>query len=179
MQFKHYPQFFTATILEWKHLLQNDNYKQVIINSLKYLVDDNRVTVYAFVIMPNHIHLIWQIHDSHAQHKVQQSFMKFTAQQIKFDLMANNTKLLEEFKVNAADREYQIWERNPLSIDLFTEPVFKQKLNYIHENPVQEKWKLVLYPEDYMWSSAKFYYSSKSDYSFLRHYADGSGEQAR
>ncbi len=49
--------FFTATILEWKHLLKPDKYKELIIQSLKFLVDNGRVQLYGFVIMPNHIHL--------------------------------------------------------------------------------------------------------------------------
>ena len=53
-----YPHFFTATNLEWKKLLQTDKYKDVIIDSMKFLVKDGRVIIYGFVIMPNHIHLL-------------------------------------------------------------------------------------------------------------------------
>ncbi|WP_369426430.1 hypothetical protein [Pontibacter anaerobius] len=53
--------FFTATILEWKHLLKPDKYKQIIVDSLGYLVEQKRVKVYAFVIMPNHLHLLWKM----------------------------------------------------------------------------------------------------------------------
>ncbi|MCW3106593.1 MAG: hypothetical protein JWQ09_1099 [Segetibacter sp.] len=56
--FNQYPQFFTATILEWKHLLADDAFKNIIISSLQFLVKDGRVIIYGFVIMPNHIHLI-------------------------------------------------------------------------------------------------------------------------
>jgi len=56
-----YPQFFAATNLEWKMLLYPDKYKDVIIESRSYIVNDNRVIIYGFVIMPNHIHLIWQM----------------------------------------------------------------------------------------------------------------------
>ncbi|MEO5681575.1 MAG: hypothetical protein ABIQ88_02980 [Chitinophagaceae bacterium] len=53
MQFTQYhPQFFTATNLQWKHLLKEDKYKDVTINSLRFLVSRNRVKVYSFVIMP-------------------------------------------------------------------------------------------------------------------------------
>lgn len=52
--------FWTNTIKDWKHLLKQDKYKQLIINSLKELVDKKLITVYAFVIIPNHIHLIWE-----------------------------------------------------------------------------------------------------------------------
>ncbi len=68
--FINYHQFFTATILEWKHLLADDRMKQIIVSSLQFLVNDRRVKVYGFVIMPNHIHIIWQILDGHEKAKV-------------------------------------------------------------------------------------------------------------
>ena len=58
-----YAQFFTAIILEWKHLLKPDKYKDIIIDSLRFLAKNKRVVVYGFVIMPNHIHLIRQEKD--------------------------------------------------------------------------------------------------------------------
>ena len=54
-----WPQYFTATNLEWKKLLQPDKYKDIIIESLRFLVTEQRIRLYAFVIMINHIHLIW------------------------------------------------------------------------------------------------------------------------
>ena len=145
--FNQYPQFFTATILEWKHLLADEKMKDIIINSLQFLVNDGRVIIYGFVIMPNHIHLIWQIQDKFERAKVQQSFLKFTAQQMKFQLLKNDTATLEKYKVKASDREYQFWERNPLSIDLWSRNVFLQKLQYMHSNPTQPHWKLCTFPE--------------------------------
>jgi len=89
-QAKYYPQFFTATILEWKPLVKQDKYKDIIIDSLSFLVQQNRVKVYSFVIMPNHIHLIWQIQPGHKRENVQRNFLKYTAQKIKFDLSEND-----------------------------------------------------------------------------------------
>lgn len=120
---EYYPQFFTATILEWKLLLREDRYKEIILSSLRFLVDNHRIAVYGFVIMPNHIHLIWHIGEGHKREEVQRDFLKFTAQQIKRDLTTRNATLLEQFRVNAKDRKYQIWERNPLMVDLFSEKV--------------------------------------------------------
>ncbi len=68
--------------------------------------------------MPNNIHFIWQLSDGYSVKQVQQSFLKFTAQPIKFDLKHYNPTLLQQFKEDKADREYQFWERNALSIDL-------------------------------------------------------------
>ena len=132
INFDYHPQFFTATILEWKHLLKEDEYKDIIIKSLQFLTNEKSVVVYAFVIMPNHIHLIWQVQDGFKRDKIQLRFLRFTAQQMKFKLLATDRTRLEQFKVNAKDREYQFWERNALSVDLWSEAVFMQKLDYIH-----------------------------------------------
>ncbi len=168
--FNQYPQFFTATTLEWKHLLTNDIFKDIIISSLHFLVKDSRVELYGFVLMPNHIHLIWQIQDTHERASVQQSFLKYTAQQIKFEMQKTNVLELERYKVKASDRQYQFWERNPLSVDLWSRPVFLQKLNYIHHNPTRPPWNLCKYPEEYKYSSARFYEKGIDEFGFISHY---------
>ena len=171
INFDYHTQFFTATILEWKQLLKPDRFKDIIISSLLFLKNEESVVVYGFVIMPNHIHLIWQIQDGFIKEKVQLRFLRFTGQQLKFELAKTNPAKLEAFRVRAQDREYQIWERNSLSIDLWTQEVFIQKLNYIHNNPLQEKWKLAEYTEDYKYSSAKFHETGDDEFGLLTHYA--------
>ena len=42
---ENHPQFFTATIQGWKHLLIEESYKAVIINCLNYLVKNNKVKI--------------------------------------------------------------------------------------------------------------------------------------
>lgn len=163
-----WPQFFTATILEWKHLLQNNAYKEIIIASLRFLVYQERIKLFAFVIMSNHIHLVWQMLPPFSREQVQQSFMKFTAQQIKFDLQKNNPALLERFHVNAKDRSFQFWERNSLTVDLFSPIVLNQKLDYIHNNPV--KAGICDLPENYYYSSASYYRSGVDHFNMLSHF---------
>jgi len=86
---------------------------------------------------------------------------------IKFDLKQSNQSLLVEFAVNAKDRQCQFWERNALSVDLFSEAVMFQKINYIHQNPV--KAGLCDFPENYKYSSAKFHEIGVDDFGFLEH----------
>ena len=170
INFDYHPQFFTATILEWKNLLKEDEFKDIIIKSLQFLTNEKSIAVYAFVIMPNHIHLIWQIQDGFKRDKIQLRFLRFTAQQMKFKLLQTNKSKLENYRVNAKDREYQFWERNALSIDLWSESVFMKKLEYIHNNPLQEKWQLAEFPEDYRYSSAKFYETGYDEFGILTSY---------
>ena len=164
----YYPHYFTATILEWKRLLKPDKYKELIISSLDYMVKANRIAVYGFVIMINHFHLIWPIKEGQVKSDVQRDILKYTAQIILKDLRKNHPYTLERFRVDASDRRFQIWERNPLSIELYSEKVLLQKLNYLHENPVRAG--LVNQPTDYTYSSASFY-NGKNEWPFLQHYA--------
>jgi putative transposase len=167
---EYHPQFYTATILEWKHLLQEDKYKDIIINSLKFLVTEKRIRLFAFVIMKNHIHLIWQPLPPFSLNKIQQSFMSFTAHQMQLQLQKDTDPFLSQLKVNAKDRNYQFWERNPLGIDLYTHDVFIEKLNYIHWNPI--KAGLCKLPEEYKYSSAKFYEGGLDDFGILTNYGE-------
>ena len=96
-----YPQYFTATNLDWQKLLKPDKYKDIIISSLRFLVNNKRVKVFAFVIMDNHIHLIWQMMPDNDPEAVQRDFLKYTAQRIKKNLMLNHPEVLEFFKVEA------------------------------------------------------------------------------
>ncbi len=172
INFDYHPQFFTATILEWKHLLKDDVFKDIIIKSLQFLKKEKSIVVYAFVIMPNHIHLIWQIQDGFKRENIQMRFLKFTAQQMKFRLADTADIRLNNFLVNDKDRQYQFWERNSLSIDLWTSAVFDQKLDYIHNNPLQDKWKLADLSENYKYSSANFYATGYDEFELLTHLND-------
>ena len=164
----YYPQFFTASIYERKHLLIYDTHKDIIIESLQFLVTGKKIELNAFVIMSNHIHLIWQPIFDTTPSSIQASFMKHTAKQLKGSLMKNEGTLAE-FKVHKNDRNYQLWKRDPLGIELTTASLFNQKLQYIHNNPVNAG--LCEKPEDYYYSSAKFYYDGTDSFRMLTHFS--------
>jgi len=71
--------FWTATINQWFWLLEKDEYKNVIIDSLQYLSDAEKIVVFAFVIMPNHMHLIWRVNEPNGKESPQGSLLKYTA----------------------------------------------------------------------------------------------------
>ena len=165
---KEHPEFLTVTCLEWKHVLADDRFKRIITESLSFLNKANRVSIYAFVIMSNHFHLVWQILGDHKRDAVQRDFLKYTGQQIKLELQKDNPELLEKCRVNKPDRKYQIWKRESLSIELFTPTVFYQKLEYVHYNPVVAG--ICEYPEEYYYSSANFYKNSTDPFNMVTHF---------
>ncbi len=123
--------------------------------------------------MPNHIHIIWQINEPNTIETVQRDFLKFTVQQIKFDLLKKHVNVLTYFKSNAKDRAYQFWERRAYTSKLYNRKVVEEKLNYIHNNPISKKWNLCSLPELYKYSSASFYLTNNSPFEFITDYRNG------
>ena len=162
--------FTTSTVKDWKPLLRPDKYKKIITDSFAFLVQERTVWLYAFVIMPNHFHWVWQLRGEQSLPLVQLRLLKFVAQQIKFDLTVHHPAVLERFSVQRKDRRYQFFKERPLSIPLFTDSVVWQKIRYTHENPTQPRWQLSAQPEDYTWSSAAFYTRGDLSWPFLTHF---------
>jgi len=164
------PYFWTITIKEWLPILKDD-FKNVIINCLKWLKDKELIRIYGYVIMPNHIHLLWEQLKMNGKEFPKNSFEKFTAHQFKI-LLKSDPGMLERFKVNSSDRHYNFWQRDPLAILIYNKEMLLQKLDYIHNNPVQPHWNLSFTPEKYTFSSAEFYDSGVDRFEILSHYND-------
>ena len=62
--------FWTATINSWMNLLDKDEFKQVVLDSLRHLSEKGKIDVFAFIIMPNHIHLICRINELNGKRKL-------------------------------------------------------------------------------------------------------------
>ena len=143
-------------------ILNSDEIIQIIYDSFHFLVKKKRVFIYGFVIMPNHIHLIWSPQTPWNLSEVQHSLLSFTAKKILSHLDYNKIRM---FEVNSSDRRFQIWRRQAFSFEIYYQKTFEQKLNYIHMNPVAAG--LVNYPEDFCYSSYKSYLIGNSQFNFL------------
>jgi putative transposase len=160
--------FWTATINKWQRLLEKDEYKDVIIDSLQYLTDEGKIDVFGFIIMPNHIHFIWRVNEPNGKESPQGSFLKYTAHTFKKMLQKEGAGALASYKVEDKNKKYEFWQRDSLAIPLFTRKVALQKLNYLHNNPLSERWNLVKDPCDYKYSSAKYYELNEKNFPFLK-----------
>lgn len=160
--------FWTATINGWKCLLQKDCYKQIVINSLDYLSRKGVMDVFGFVIMPNHVHLIWRANRLNDQESGQRSFLKHTAHEFKKKLRYEDPKELLRYSVNACDRTYNFWQRDSLAVYLFNRWIAYQKLDYIHNNPLSGRWRLSSTPSEYKYSSAEYYEHNIKSFGFLK-----------
>lgn len=74
----------------------------------------------------------------------------------------------DKYAVVASNKQHEIWQRDSLSIEIYSREVAMQKLSYIHFNPVNGKWKLAKYDLDYYYSSARFYENGIDEFKFLK-----------
>lgn len=161
--------FWTATINSWYKLMSDDEVKKIIVDSLKYLHEKGKIEIYAFVVMPNHVHLVWKIKELNGKETSHGSFLKYTAHEFKKHLREANPDFLKLFAVKAENKEYEFWQRDSLAFELTQRDTAFQKINYIHNNPLSERWQLCDDPVKYYYSSAKFYESGIDDFGFLTH----------
>ena len=110
-------------------LLQPDTYKDIIIDSLNYLSNAGKIDVFGFVIMPNHIHLIWRTKELNGKETAQGSFLKYTAHEFRKILYKENKNELLSYQVDAHNKEHEFWQRDSLAILLYSKDIAFQKLN--------------------------------------------------
>lgn len=167
------PYFWTNAVLHWQHLLKDDDFKWILINSLQWLCKKQLIAVYGFVIMPNHIHLMWEQLGLNGKELPKNSFDKFTAHQFLVRLRGSDANLLKKFCTpKEPDRNHLFWQRQALAAELVSREMAEQKLVYIHENPLQEHWNLCHHPVDYRFSSARFYETGEDEFGIMTHIMD-------
>jgi REP element-mobilizing transposase RayT len=78
------------------------------------------MAAFGFVIMPNHVHFIWQMNKRNGKEKPFGSFLKYTAHQLKKVIKPSE---LENYKLNAANKSHKFWQRDSLAIELYSPKV--------------------------------------------------------
>ena len=162
--------FWTITINNWLHLLRADDNKMIVMNSLQWLVQNKLVRIYGYVIMPNHIHLLWEQLKMNGKELPKISFEKYTAKSLVNKMKAANDPALKNYLVTATDRQHNIWLRDPLAIKIFNLEMLAQKLDYMHLNPLQPHWLLCNKPAAYRFSSAVFYEQKADEFGILTNF---------
>jgi REP element-mobilizing transposase RayT len=135
--------------------------KQILVDSFDYMRTHQWLELYAFVVMPNHIHLMVRCLADHKISDVVRDFKKHTPKQVIAQYEAEGNARALQFLREAVKRpekqEHVVWEDEYQAKNVFSPQFLKQKVDYIHNNPLQPHWRLAEKPEDYLWSSARFY----------------------
>lgn len=149
--------FVTATVCGWKHLFADPTYADIVLGSLDWSRREGRMALFAFVLMPSHLHAIVKPEDRTIGDLLQ-NFGSYTAHRILKQLRHDGrTDLLQFFHEQRRDQRHQhsIWQdiqaKNVYSVEFL-----REKLEYIHNNPIDKQWRLAKTRAEYRFSSACF-----------------------
>ncbi|MFS1520016.1 REP-associated tyrosine transposase [Flavobacterium covae] len=161
--------FITITTVGWIDVFTRLNQKQNIISALQYCQSNKGLEIYAYCIMSNHIHLLCKATAGFILSDVIRDFKKFTSKKIIQTIIdqpeSRREWILDYFKKSCEhlkrDQTYKVWQNGYHAEHIFSNKFIKQKLEYIHHNPVKDK--IVDLPEDYYFSSARNYAGLEND----------------
>ncbi|MFT3703781.1 MAG: transposase [Agriterribacter sp.] len=149
--------FFVTTHPHWSALLKPDKYKDIVTEGIQLLVEQNRVVVNAFVIMPGDLHIIWQVKSLHDVEVVQTDLLNYISRRVKYDLQKNHPVVLLRYKALEKEEANLFWQPNANAMEL-PEQFYIQKLNDILCEPVVAG--LCKNPWEYKYSFAQSHQSA-------------------
>ena len=154
--------FISFATVSWIDVFTRREYREILIESLAYCQKNKGLELYAWCVMSNHIHMIIKAGEGFVLSDILRDFKKFTSKKIVKAIEENPQESRKEWMLaifknagayNSNNKEYQFWQQNNRPIELYTDRVISQKLDYIHDNPVEAGW--VESPEQYLYSSAR------------------------
>jgi len=156
-----YLYFLTTTTVQRQHLFRQDVLKRLVVDTLDCMRLRERLKLYAFVVMPNHIHLIIQCTEAYPLDACVRDLKKHVAERVIRHYKVEGNRAVLGFLSGAVGesgkQRYKVWEDGYDAREVFSPKFLEQKLSYLHQNPCQAHWDLVRHPEEYAWSSARFY----------------------
>jgi len=155
--------FITASAISHHPIFRRDVIKRIMVDSINTGRILGQYELFAFVIMPNHIHWIIRCIPPATPNAVVREYKKATANLLlrQFECEGNEAALAQLAVAAPARQSYAVWDANYLAKNVYTPDFLRQKLTYIHNNPLQPHWRLAERAEDYLWSSAGFYLAGK------------------
>ena len=155
--------FVTMTVVGWIDLFTRVNHKLLIINSLKYCIENKGLTLFAYCLMPSHLHCICRADGEPGLADILRDFKTFTSKALVKQVVEEPESRREwiepYFKEACAhlkrNQQHKVWQDGNQAKEIYSSSFLYQKLEYIHNNPVKEL--IVQNPEDYIFSSARNY----------------------
>jgi putative transposase len=160
-KYKVYPEttpvcFITSTIVEWLDVFREERYFRLILDSLNFCRENKGLLLLGLVIMPNHIHLMVSCRDGGDLAGIVRDFKRHSSTRIAEMLEQDKNGLWLHVFRKAGEKQgcrIKVWKDDYRPVSIVSERWFRQKLNYMHANPVRKGF--VLNPEDWKHSSAR------------------------
>ena len=155
--------FITTAITESTNIFLESPYAEIVLENLNFYLNKFQAQLHGYVIMPNHFHLLLTLGAIGNISQMIGQIKEYSAKQIiRLAEKNNQHELLAIFHNSAKkyrpEQKYQVWQMRFDEFTINNHKTFQTKLNYIHNNPCNKGWKLAEKPEEYRYSSARFYF---------------------
>jgi len=153
--------FISFAVINWIDVFIRNEYKDIVLKSWQYCIDNKGLKIFGWCIMTSHIHMIIASNKEKPENIVR-DMKSYTSTQLKKAISDNPQESRKEWMLemmyNAGEQNsnndgFQFWQQHNQPILLDNNYLLDQKLEYIHLNPVEAG--IVERPEDYLYSSAR------------------------
>lgn len=159
--------FITFAVVEWVDVFTRKDYRDIVLDSIRYCQKEKGLLLHSWCIMSNHLHLVVSAKEGNHS-DILRDFKKFTSKQIMRAIEENNHESRREWMLNifrqqgqqnSRNSKYQFWRQDNQPQELYSPAFIFQKINYIHNNPVEAG--IVEKAQDYLYSSANDYFLTR------------------
>ena len=156
--------FISFATVGWIDVFIRKEYKDIVLESLKFCQENKGLNIHAWCLMSSHVHMIASAKEGFDLTGIIRDLKKFTSRQLLKAIEENNEESRKEWMLaifkrageyNSNNKIFQFWRQDNKPIELYSNAVMDQKLDYLHNNPVEAG--IVENAEDYIYSSAKDY----------------------
>lgn len=156
--------FVSFAVVYWIDVFIRHDYFITVTDSLNYCRKNKGMEIYAWCIMPSHVHLVFRANNNNPGVLLKE-FKTFTSKKLQQAIFENSRESRKEWMLwmmekagskNSNVTHRQFWQQHNQPIELWSPEVTDQKIDYIHQNPVEAGFV----SEPHHWK-----YSSATDYS--------------
>jgi len=161
MKLKHYDydgraRFITICTHKRMPTFTNNAMRYILIDDLEEIRNRFNLKLIAYVIMPEHLHLIVIPTGIDSVGFIIGEYKRMTSKKIHELMSTYGRKSLHNFvTIRNRKERFVLWMRRCYDHNIRSEESLWQKVSYCHNNPV--KRGLARNPSEYMWSSCRYY----------------------
>jgi len=149
--------YVTGNVIHRVPIFKQDLTCLTFFEACSALLVDWPAKLVAFVLMPDHFHLIANPRDGNIKGFIG-ALKSLTARKV---IRVTDDERLPQQKLDKTRSTRQLWQESFKAVPLWSSWMIWRKINYIHANPV--KARLVASAKDYPWSSFRSFYLNASD----------------
>lgn len=160
--------FVTFTVVYWLDVFIREEYKSIFLESIRYCQKEKGLQVGAWCIMTSHVHMAIGAKGENKLEDIIRDMKSFTSRHIRKYIENNPQESRKEWLLwmmkragekNSANNDFQFWQQHNHPIELSSNEITQQRIDYIHHNPVAAQF--VENPGDWLYSSARDYEGRK------------------